>query len=70
MAAVDTVTVYAFLVRDVETDHPAAFKAPRHLIVQRFGGTVLEGTAEEVPADELDAHGRYRRIATGWGVLD
>ena len=30
---------------------------------------VLEGTGEDVPLSELDAQGRYRRIATGWGEL-
>ena len=68
----DTVTVYSFRVfeTDAETYQVAPFKAPRHLITERFRGDVLEGTGEEIGADELDAHGRYRRIATGWGALD
>lgn len=72
MDAVPTVTVYAFSVVDidVEADHFASFKAPRHVIGERFGGTVLEGTGEEVSIEDLDEQGRYRRIATGWGVLD
>lgn len=70
MEAVETVTVYAFRVVDIEADHFASFKAPRELIHERFGGQVLEGTGEEVSVEDLDAHGRYRRIATGWGALD
>jgi hypothetical protein len=68
----DTVTVYSFRVfeLDAEAYHVAPFKAPRQLIAEHFRGDVLEGTGEEVAADELDAHGRYRRIATGWGALD
>ncbi len=69
---VDTVTVYSFRVfgSDAETYAVAPFKAPRHLITEHFRGDVLEGTGEEIGADELDAQGRYRRIATGWGALD
>lgn len=68
----ETVTVYSFRVFEIDAENyqVAPFKAPRHLITQRFRGDVLEGTGEEVAADELDAHGRYRRIATGWGALD
>ncbi len=68
----DTVTVYGFRVfeLDAEAYHVAPFKAPRHVIAERFRGDVLEGTGEEVDAAELDAQGRYRRIATGWGALD
>lgn len=68
----DTVTVYSFRVlgSDAETYHVAPFKAPRHLITEHFRGDVLEGTGEEIGADELDAQGRYRRVATGWGALD
>lgn len=67
-----TVTVYAFRLPEPTAECPsiAAFKAPRDDIEQRYGGEVLEGTAESVPVDELDADGRYRRIATGWGELD
>lgn len=70
--AADTVTVYSFRVfeLDAEAYHVASFKAPRHLITERFRGDVLEGTGVEVDADELDEHGCYRRVATGWGALD
>ena len=47
----------------------ATYKATRGTIVDRLKGTVLEGTGEEVPENELDPNGRYRRIATGWGEL-
>ena len=67
-----TVTVYAFHLPEPSLECPsiAGFKAPRDAIESRFGGEVLEGTAESVPADELDAEGRYRRVATGWGELN
>ncbi len=67
----DVVTVYSFLVQSFppEMATQARFKAPRALIIQKFQGQVLEGTAEQVPISELDAEGRYRRIATGWGEL-
>jgi hypothetical protein len=69
--AAETVTVYSFRVfeLDAEAYHVAPFKAPRHVITQRFRGDVLEGTGLEVDADELDEQGRYRRIPTGWGAL-
>lgn len=72
MVEVRTVTVYAFhtVEGEVETFMHAPFKATREAIVSRYGGRVLEGTAEHVDADQLDAQGRYRRIATGWGELN
>ena len=65
------VTVYAFLMLDesVETPAVAPFKATREAIVSRYAGQVLEGTAEQVDADALDARGRLVRVATGWGDL-
>jgi len=71
MSEADTVTVYSFRVFELEpeTQHVSRFKAPRHLIAERFRGKVLEGTGEEVETSALDAEGRYRRIATGWGEL-
>jgi hypothetical protein len=45
------------------------FKAMRVAIETRFRGKVLEGTGRRVLRSELDAEGRFRRIATGWGVL-
>lgn len=71
MQATDTVTVYSFRMfeLDAETYHVAPFKASRELISDRFGGEVLEGTGLDVEAESLDAQGRYRRVATGWGAL-
>ena len=71
MNEVETVVVYNFRIAD-GAEHPgnvANFKAPRHLIGQRYRGEVLEGTGEEIEASALDSQGRYRRIATGWGEL-
>lgn len=67
----DTVTVYSFRVREFlpESATHSAFKASRESIVGKFKGEVLEGTGEDVPIAELDAQGRHRRIATGWGEL-
>ena len=66
-----TETVYAYQVFDFQskTMEVATYKASRQTIVQVFGGEVLEGTAEDVPSAELDAQGRWHRIATGWGEL-
>ena len=71
MASSDTVTVYNFRLFDPHSKSPvlATFKAPRPVIVEHLRGEVLEGTDEEVDASALDAQGRYRRIATGWGEL-
>lgn len=71
MDEVQTVTVYAFHLpgEDAEVFEHAPFKATRDVIVQTYGGRVLEGTAEDVEIEALDAQGRYRRIATGWGAL-
>lgn len=71
MQASDTVTVYSFRLFELDAEgyHVAPFKAPRELIAERFGGEVLEGTGVEVGADDLDAQGCYRRVATGWGAL-
>lgn len=72
MEGSQSVTVYSFRIfeLDAEAYHIAGFKAPRHVIHERYRGDVLEGTGEEVDATELDGQGRYRRIATGWGALD
>jgi len=66
-----TVTVYSFLLKGSLPEAPgqAPFKAPRDLIASRFKGQVLEGTGEEVSVEALDAEGRHRRVATGWGAL-
>lgn len=71
MDSSQTVTVYHFRVYepDAESFRVSSFKASRELIVERFRGDVLEGTDEQVESSALDAEGRYRRIATGWGEL-
>ena len=65
------VTVFNFSESRRSSDAPAlaTYKATREAIVEHLKGTVLEGTGEEVAEEELDAQGRYRRIATGWGEL-
>lgn len=66
-----TVAVYNFrdVSRGFELAEVSPFKATRDAIVQRFRGDPIDSTEEWVDADELDAQGRYRRIATGWGSL-
>lgn len=70
MADPDTVIVYNFRVFDTTRKRyvAAMHKAPRH-VVQALDGVVVEGSAEEVGAAELNAEGLYRRVATGWGEL-
>jgi hypothetical protein len=70
----DSVTVYSFSVVDLDALDAQAtrlskYKATRESICARPGAQVLEGTGQAVSRAELDAHGRYRRIATGWGEL-
>lgn len=64
------VTVYSFRTYGAQAEQPqvAGFKATRE-VIQALGGELLEATAEEVDRCELDAHGRFRRRATGWGEL-
>ena len=71
MDSAGLVTVYYFSVHELGHDRPVvpAFKASRDRIRDVFKGEVLEGTGEEVQPSELDSHGRYRRVATGWGDL-
>jgi hypothetical protein len=66
-----TVIVYNFhlLSSHVERPELASFKATAE-VIHALGGMPLPGTAQEVPADALDAQGRYRRLNTGWGALD
>jgi hypothetical protein len=68
----DPVTVYSFMTFDdsVEMGQVAPFKATREAVASHFGGLVLEGTAQQVDASDLDASGRLRRVATGWGALE
>lgn len=65
------VLVYAFEFYDAHAQDAlvAPYKAPLPWI-EEAGHRALLGTAEAVPQDALDAQGRYRRIATGWGALD
>ena len=66
------VTVYNFCNPDGrhEPAQVSTFKATRQAIVDVYGGVPLEGTQQVVRAEELDEHGRYRRLATGWGELN
>lgn len=66
----DVVRVYAFRVygSHVESPRLASFKATQETI-RRLQGELVEGTDEDVGRSELDAEGRYRRIATEWGEL-
>ena len=71
MSDFETVTVYSFQVIEFgpERSRLATFKAPRDLILNKFKGEPLEGSGEDVRIADLDAEGRYRRVATGWGEL-
>jgi hypothetical protein len=66
-----TVTVHGFHTRTGPVENPqvSLFKATPAAI-RRLGGEIIEGTAEDVPREELDDEGRYRRVATGWGALE
>ena len=68
MQQAETVEVFSFRVFDIKAGnmHQSKYKAPRD-VVANFGGEVLEGTAEHVARADLDEHGRYRRVAIGWG---
>lgn len=68
----DTVTVFAYREFDLDTldMQVAACKATREAIARSALAEPLAGTGEDVPRDALDAQGRYRRLATGWGALD
>jgi hypothetical protein len=66
-----TVKVYNFWTYDKGTESPslAPYKATREAIAQVWRGRLADGTEQVVPLAELDAKGRYRRVATGWGEL-
>jgi hypothetical protein len=51
-----------------ENRHVAPYKATLERI-QALGGEPMPGTEEYVAAEDIDAKGRYRRVATGWGEL-
>lgn len=65
------ITVHNFRMygRHAESPEVSAFKATRQAI-DRAGGEPVPGTAQDVPEDEVDDAGHYRRINTGWGALD
>jgi len=67
----DSVKVYSFRQFDAGTKemHLVGYKATREAIASHFGGEVLEGTGQSISSGEIDEHGVYRRIATGWGDL-
>lgn len=67
----DTVTVFSYKAFDPESREMqvANGKATREAIAGMRQAEYLPGTAESVPRAALDAKGRYRRLATGWGEL-
>ena len=67
----DTVTVFSFRVFDPETREMqvAGCKATSQAIDGFSLAELVQGTGEDVPRHALDAQGRYRRVATGWGAL-
>ncbi len=71
MEASTQVKVYNFWTYDKGTESPALapYKATREAIAQLWFGKVADGTEQVVTFADLDAKGRYRRIATGWGEL-
>lgn len=66
-----TVTVYNFrtLELGIEMARMAGYKATRQQIASMHNAVLLEGTEEAVPIAELDEHGYFRRLPTGWGDL-
>ena len=72
MKTSNVVTVFNFSEFELGSDVPtvSAYKASRETIVKHLRREVLEGTGEEVLEADLDAQGRYRRVATGWGELE
>jgi hypothetical protein len=57
-AAMQKVTVYYFTMYDIRSDEVVRSKRPATLeAIVRFGGTLLEETAEEVDPIELDGNG-------------
>ena len=71
MKSTETVEVFDFRTFDLQSRVwcRSKFKATPDTIASHLGGEVLEGTGRDVPLAELDEHGHYRRIATGWGEL-
>jgi hypothetical protein len=71
MEETSAVKVYNFWTYDKGAESPmlAPYKATREAITRQWKGKVADGTEQIVSLSDLDAHGRYRRIATGWGEL-
>lgn len=69
--AAESVTVYAYrrFEPDLREMQVASHKATRELIESLRTADLLPATAEDVPVAALDAEGRFRRVATGWGAL-
>lgn len=53
----------------VESPKLAPYKATRDAIERYFRGHALAGSGERVHLSQLDALGRWKRQATGWGGL-
>ena len=72
MDTADLVTVYNFWTfgNTAESRALSTSKAPRDVIVGALRAEVVPGTGQAVLRSELDRHGHYRRIATGWGELE
>ena len=72
MESSELVTVFNFRSFGSWSSAPpiAPYKATREAIIKTLKCELLEGRGERVPSDLLDEHGRYRRIATGWGELN
>lgn len=66
------IKVHNFWTYEKGTESPelAPFKASREAIAKVWKGRVADGTEQWVDHSRLDARGRYRRIATGWGELE
>ena len=62
---------YNFWTCEKGTESPmlAPYKATREAIAELWFGRVADGTEQVVTTADLDAKGRFRRIATGWGEL-
>ena len=71
MAKETVVTVYSFreLHTGYESPSVSRFKTTLEKIRTEFGGDPIEGTAQLVSVEDLDADGRYCRVATGWSEL-
>jgi hypothetical protein len=65
------ITVYDFRLIQPPIENPQlpGYKATLAAI-RELGGVALAGTAQQVPASDVDDEGRYRRLNTGWGALD